>query len=143
MSGASADATESRIRARLRENELKCHSTIESRLDALRRDSVLPLQRGVPVRLMTDPGQTKTYAGQAPYEAAIRAAGAQIRYRVHKGMTHEKFMLFHSDGTTVVPTNNLDPWTSRSATLFTQDAYIYAWGVTHFIRKWETPTEFR
>ena len=101
------------------------------------------LGRGVPVRILSDPEQYQEYAGMKPYMDAVIAAGAQVRWRVHAGMTHEKLVIFHSDGTAVIPTNNFDTWSSYSIAFYTQESYVYEWSVNHFNRKWNSPSEFK
>lgn len=100
------------------------------------------LRRGVPVRILSDSDQYRNYAGMKAYVDAVIAAGAQFKWRVHAGMTHEKFAIFYGQGIALVPSNNWDSWSAVSAAIQTTDAATFAWGVQHFARKWNSPTEF-
>lgn len=108
------------------------------------RDALIrALRRGVPVRILTDLDQVEDYAGMRAWLVAVITEGAQVRYRTHQGMTHEKFALFHGQLKTLIPTNNWDTWEALSATFVADDPLVYDWGRTHFEWKWRDPWQFR
>lgn len=101
------------------------------------------LARGVPVRILSEPREYPSYPNMRLYVDDLRAAGARFRWRVHQGLTHEKFAVLHGQSLTIIPTNNWDVWSARSATLYLKDEDAYQWSVYHFNRKWNSPTEFK
>ena len=109
-------------------------------------------QRGVPVRLLTEPKQyrdvtrlwhswnvDRMYAlGQ---QLSINGRPAiEIKHRRHDGLSHEKLTLLYSQNTTVFGSSN---WTSPSAdaqhehNLFTTKQWFFDWSRDHFLRKWD------
>jgi hypothetical protein len=101
------------------------------------------LRRGVPVRILSEPKSRRDIPAHKAFEDAIRAAGGQVKWRVHAGLNHEKLMILHSQGMSIFMTNNMDDWPAAGALFYTQDAYVYQWNVQHFNRKWNSPTEFQ
>ena len=102
-------------------------------------------QRGIPVRLLTEPKQ---------YRDPIRLwhswnidrlymAGVQIRDRAHAGLNHQKLTLYYSQGISVLGSSN---WTSPSDNsqeehnYFTKKPHLFSWLVDHFERKWNNST---
>jgi hypothetical protein len=104
-------------------------------------EMIAAVQRGVPVRLISEPQQYRS-AGKLWHAWNIdrmHVAGVQIRHRAHAGQTHEKLTLLNGQGMTIVGSSN---WTSASAegqhehNLFTTKPWMYWWARDHFDRKW-------
>lgn len=109
------------------------------------------IQRGVRVRLLTEPHQYRdetrvwhSWNVDRLYMAGLEAQsrglpGSQIRHRGHAGLNHEKLTLLRGQGMTVFGSSN---WTSPSSdyqdehNLFTTDQVFFAWADAHFNRKW-------
>jgi hypothetical protein len=115
--------------------------TDRSHTDAMIR----AMQRGVPVRLITEPQQ---YRDRSRYWHSwnvdrLYAAGAAIRHRAHAGMTHQKSVLLHGQRMTIFGSSN---WTSPSSSsqeehnYFTIKPYFYDWFSAQFERKWTNAT---
>lgn len=99
------------------------------------------VQRGVPVRLLTEPAQ---YRDPSRYWHSwnvdrMYIAGVQIRHRAHAGLLHQKSVLLRSQGMTIFGSSN---WTSPSSdtqeehNYFTVKPNFYAWFSNQFERKW-------
>jgi phosphatidylserine/phosphatidylglycerophosphate/cardiolipin synthase-like enzyme len=99
------------------------------------------LQRGVPVRLITEPEQ---YRDRSRYWHAwnvdrLYAAGAQIRHRAHGGLMHQKSVVLKAQGLTIFGSSN---WTSPSSSsqeehnYFTYKPEFFVWFGDQFERKW-------
>jgi regulation of enolase protein 1 (concanavalin A-like superfamily)/phosphatidylserine/phosphatidylglycerophosphate/cardiolipin synthase-like enzyme len=109
------------------------------------------VQRGIPLRLITEPNQYRdesrlwhAWNVDRLYMAGLQnpingQPGIQIRHRQHQGLTHEKLSLMIGQGMTVFGSSN---WTSPSSeyqlehNLFTTDPVFFAWARDHFERKW-------
>ena len=105
------------------------------------------VQRGVPVRLLTEPAQ---YRDRNRYWHSwnvdrMYIAGVQIRHRAHAGLLHQKSVLLRSQGMTVFGSSN---WTSPSSdsqeehNYFTTKPNFYDWFSNQFERKWTNGTGY-
>lgn len=99
------------------------------------------VQRGVSVRLLTEPAQ---YRDRSRYWHSwnvdrMYMAGVQIRHRAHAGLLHQKSVLLRSQATTIFGSSN---WTSPSSdtqeehNYFTAKRNFYDWFSAQFDRKW-------
>jgi hypothetical protein len=99
------------------------------------------LQRGVPVRLITEPQQ---YRDRSRYWHSwnvdrLYAAGAQIRHRAHAGLMHQKSVLLRGQALTIFGSSN---WTSPSSSsqeehnYFTYKPEFFTFFTDQFERKW-------
>jgi len=97
--------------------------------------------RGVPVRLITDPTEYRnpdrlwhSYNVDRMY-----AAGIPIKFINHSGVSHEKLVLLQSQGMAIFGSSN---WSSPSAAsqlehnLFTTRGDLVSWLRAHWDRKW-------
>jgi phosphatidylserine/phosphatidylglycerophosphate/cardiolipin synthase-like enzyme/regulation of enolase protein 1 (concanavalin A-like superfamily) len=102
---------------------------------------IAAVQRGVPVRLISEPLQ---YRDQSRLWHSwnidrLYVAGVAIRHRAHRGLSHEKLTLLRGQALVVFGSSN---WTSPSAdsqlehNLFTTDPWFLTWASDHFQRKW-------
>lgn len=108
------------------------------------RDALLRAhQRGVRVRILTDP-TSMDWRTHPDVERALRAAGIEVKRRVHAGLTHEKLMVLHGQTLAVIGSQN---WTvteyAIEHNLFEDDPATVQWARDHFERKWDSPSEFR
>ena len=102
-------------------------------------------QRGVPVRLITEPQQYRDpkRLWHSWNVDRLYMAGVQIRNRVHAGLNHQKLTLYYSQGISVLGSSN---WTSPSDNsqeehnYFTVKPHLFTWLVDHFERKWNNTT---
>ena len=112
---------------------------------------ILALQRGVRVRLLTEPHQYRdetrlwhAWNVDRLYMAGLEVQGkglpgSEIRHRGHAGLNHEKLTLLRGQGMTVFGSSN---WTSASSdyqdehNIFTTDQVFFTWANAHFNRKW-------
>lgn len=98
-------------------------------------------QRGVPVRLITEPQQYRDpkRLWHSWNIDRLYMAGVQIRDRVHAGLNHQKLTLYHGQGISVLGSSN---WTSPSDNsqeehnYFTKKPHLFSWLADHFDRKW-------
>ena len=109
---------------------------------------IAALGRGVPVRLITEPGQYRDPVRLWHSWTVDRMymAGVQVRVRAHassdNGM-HQKTTLLRGQRMTIFGSSN---WTSPSATyqlehnIFTTDPYLYGFFSDVFDRKWNNRT---
>lgn len=99
------------------------------------------VQRGIPVRLLTEPYQ---YRDRTRYWHSwnvdrMYMAGVQIRHRAHAGLLHQKSVLLRSQKMTIFGSSN---WTSPSSdtqeehNYFTVKPNFYDWFTAQFERKW-------
>ncbi|HEV3485889.1 MAG TPA: phosphatidylserine/phosphatidylglycerophosphate/cardiolipin synthase family protein, partial [Vicinamibacterales bacterium] len=101
--------------------------------------------RGVPVRLITEPKQYRDPARlwHSWNVDRLYMAGVQIKHRVHAGLNHQKSVLLYSQGMTIFGSSN---WTSPSDSsqeehnYFTRKPDIFAWFAAQFERKWNNST---
>jgi hypothetical protein len=115
--------------------------TDRSHTDAMIR----AMQRGVPVRLITEPQQYRDRSRHWHSWNVDRlyAAGAVIRHCAHAGMTHQKSVLLRSQRMTIFGSSN---WTSPSSSsqeehnYFTIKPYFYSWFSEQFEREWTNAT---
>ena len=106
---------------------------------------IAAVNRGVPVRLITEPRQYRdaTRLWHSWNVDRMHMAGVQIRHRRHAGVNHQKTVLLYSQRMAINGSSN---WTQSSDAeqeehnLFTRDTGIYAWLVNQFERKWNNST---
>jgi len=101
--------------------------------------------RGVPVRLITEPGgyRNKANVWHAYQTDRLYMAGVQIRHRAHAGFTHQKSTLLYSQGITVFGSSNWSIESNKSQyehNYFTNKAWFFTWFRTNFERKWGNTT---
>lgn len=104
-------------------------------------------QRGVPVRLLTEPQQYRDpkRLWHSWNIDRLYMAGVQIRDRTHAGLNHQKLTLYHSQGISVLGSSN---WTSPSDNsqdehnYFTTKPQLFNYLVNHFERKWNNSAGF-
>src|SRR4029079_9748682 len=102
---------------------------------------ITALQRGIPVRLITDLDEYREPSRQwVSYNLdKLWAAGVKFRVRAHLGLNHQKLVLFYSQGLSVFGSSN---WTSPSDNhqqehnYFTVKPWIFQYFTTQFERKW-------
>ncbi|HVL66470.1 MAG TPA: phospholipase D-like domain-containing protein [Vicinamibacterales bacterium] len=102
-------------------------------------------QRGVPVRIITEPQQYRDpkRLWHSWNIDRLYMAGVQIRNRVHAGLNHQKLALLYGQRMSVVGSSN---WTSPSSdsqeehNYFTTKSWMFTWLVDHFERKWNNST---
>ena len=98
-------------------------------------------QRGIPVRLITEPRQyrDKSRLWHAWNVDRLYMAGVQIKHRHHAGLNHQKSVLLYSQGLSIFGSSN---WTSPSDSsqeehnYFTTKPQLFQWLVNQFDRKW-------
>ena len=102
-------------------------------------------QRGVPVRLITEPERYRNPANiwQAYHIDRLYMAGVQIRDRAHAGFLHQKSTLLYGQGLTIFGSSN---WTNESNksqyehNYFTTKPWFFEWFRDNFERKWTNRT---
>ena len=102
---------------------------------------IAALQRGIPVRLITDLDEYREPSRQwVSYNLdKLWAAGVKFRVRAHQGLNHQKLVLLYSQGLSVFGSSN---WTSASDNrqqehnYFTVKPWIFQSFTTQFERKW-------
>lgn len=102
---------------------------------------IAAVNRGVPVRLISEPGEYRNVGKIWTSWNIDRmyVAGVQIRERKHLGQNHEKLTLLQGQGMSILGSSN---WTSASAegqhehNLFTKKSWVFLWSTDHFNRKW-------
>jgi phosphatidylserine/phosphatidylglycerophosphate/cardiolipin synthase-like enzyme len=105
-------------------------------------------QRGVPVRLITEPNRYRNpdNVWQAYFLDRMYAAGVSIRDRAHLGFLHQKTTLLYSRGLAIFGSSN---WTAASNgrqyehNYFSSDPVFFEWFRKVFVRKWNRTTETR
>lgn len=98
-------------------------------------------QRGVPVRLITEPQQYRdpTRLWHSWNVDRMYMAGVQIRVRAHEGLNHQKSVLLKGQGMVIFGSSN---WTSPSSNsqeehnYFTTKGWMFDWFTRQFERKW-------
>jgi phosphatidylserine/phosphatidylglycerophosphate/cardiolipin synthase-like enzyme len=114
--------------------------------DARHTDALIAArQRGVPVRIITEPQQYRDpkRLWHSWNVDRLYMAGARIRIRKHAGWLHGKFTLLRSQRMTIFGSSN---WTSPSASsqlehnIFTADAAFHTYFSNLFERKWSNAT---
>jgi len=109
--------------------------------------------RGVPVRLLAEPGEYRFDSTQpgpeltGPYNVdRMFAAGVQIRMRKHLGLTHQKSVLLYGRGLTIFGSSNWS-WASfnyqEEHNYFTTKPWFLQWFADQFNRKWNSGTEYQ
>ena len=101
--------------------------------------------RGVPVRLITEPGwyRNPDNTWQAYQIDRLYMAGVQIRDRAHAGFLHQKSTLLYGQHLTIFGSSN---WTSESNrsqyehNYFTHKVSFFDWFRDNFERKWTNRT---
>lgn len=108
---------------------------------------IAAVQRGVPVRLITEPDQYRdvkrlwhSYNIDRMY-----MAGVQVRERAHAGALHQKSVILYGQGLSIFGSSN---WSSPSASsqeehnYFTTKNWIFQFMVGNFERKWNNSAGF-
>jgi hypothetical protein len=103
-------------------------------------------QRGIPIRLLIEPGQYRD--PRRPWSSydtdRLYVAGVTIRQRSHTGWNHEKLTLLRGQRMAVFGSQN---WTHTSGqyehNYFTTKTALYNWLSDRFTRKWTSSTESR
>jgi PLD-like domain len=110
--------------------------------DSAHSDAMIAaVQRGVPVRLITEPQQYRdaTRLWHSWNIDRMYMAGVQIRSRAHEGLNHQKSVILKGQGMVIFGSSN---WTSPSArsqeehNYFTTKGWILDWFTQQFERKW-------
>ena len=107
--------------------------------------------RGVPVRLITEPGEYRNPKRLLDAKQVDRMfmGGVQIKMRQHQGTTHEAAVVMHGLGEVIFGSSN---WTLASAVYQDENNYFYKpslgkpwfydWFAAQFEGKWNHPTNF-
>ena len=111
--------------------------TDRSHTDAMIR----AIERGVPVRLITEPKQyrDRSRSWHSWNVDRLYDAGVEIRHRAHEGLVHQKSVILRGQGLTIFGSSN---WTSPSSSsqeehnYFTRKPYFFDWFSQQFERKW-------
>jgi hypothetical protein len=114
--------------------------------DRYTNDTVNAVNRGVPVRLLTEQDEYRNPARQwDSYNVDLMYnAGVQIRLRNHQGLNHEKVVMLYGKGETIFGSSN---WTGPSSNCqqennyFTTKPWFFNWFVSQFDRKWNSNSE--
>jgi hypothetical protein len=118
--------------------------------DRQHTDNMLALvQRGIPVRLITEPEQYRlpTRMWHSWNVDRLYMGGVQIKHRAHAGLNHQKSVILYDQNGSVAGDQSMvifgsSNWTSPSAAgqvehnLFTTKSDIVSWFVDQFERKW-------
>ena len=106
---------------------------------------IAAVQRGVPVRLITEPDQYRdpvrlwhSYNVDRMY-----MAGVQIRDRAHWGSMHQKSVVLRNQRMVIFGSSNWAPESNAAQdehNYFTKKSWIYDWFVDQFARKWTNST---
>ena len=108
---------------------------------------VKAVQRGVPVRLITDETEYRNIdrLWDAYNVDILYHAGVQVRLDAHQGIDHAKLVLLYAQGMSIFGSSN---WTSPSSdsqrehNYFTTKSWIFDWNKTQFNRKWSNSAGF-
>ena len=106
---------------------------------------ITAVNRGVPVRLITDEGEYRDPARlwDAYNVDLMYQAGVQVRLDAHQGIDHEKAVVCRAQGLSIFGSSN---WTSpstdsqREHNYFTTKPWIFQWLAAQFERKWNNST---
>jgi regulation of enolase protein 1 (concanavalin A-like superfamily) len=105
----------------------------------------LHVNRGLPIRLITDPQQYRdpNRLWHSWNIDRLYVAGIPIKWRAHAGLNHQKSIILYGRGMSIFGSSN---WTSPSAfsqeehNYFTRDTFVFNWLVDQFERKWNNST---
>jgi phosphatidylserine/phosphatidylglycerophosphate/cardiolipin synthase-like enzyme len=108
---------------------------------------IAAVQRGVPVRLITDNDEYRDPARlwDAYNVDKMYRAGVSVRLDAHQGIDHEKAVILSGSGTVIFGSSN---WTSPSSdsqrehNYFTTRSWIVLWLQKQFARKWTNSAGF-
>jgi phosphatidylserine/phosphatidylglycerophosphate/cardiolipin synthase-like enzyme len=103
------------------------------------------VNRGVPVRLYTEPKQYRdpNRLWHSWNVDRMYMAGVTIRHRAHEGLNHQKSVILHGQGMVIFGSSN---WTGPSTdsqeehNIFTARPEFYDWFTAQFERKWNNTT---
>ncbi len=117
--------------------------TDERQSDAI----IAAVNRGVPVRLITDIGEYRNTARlwDSYNVDKLYHAGVQVRVNGHQGINHEKAVLLRNSGTSIFGSSN---WTSpstdsqREHNMFSTQPWMFTWLENQFTRKWTNSTGY-
>ena len=109
---------------------------------------IAALNRGVPVRILNEPDtyRATNYFRHSYNIDRMYMAGAQIKNRVHLGLTHEKLVLAYSQGLAIFGSSNMSVPSSDSQdehNYFTKNAALFNQLVSHYDRKWNSSSEYQ
>ncbi|HET7694408.1 MAG TPA: phospholipase D-like domain-containing protein [Vicinamibacterales bacterium] len=104
-------------------------------------------QRGVDVRLITDETEYRNRARlmDAYYVDLLYAGGIPIRVDAHLGINHQKSVVLHGTGTSIIGSSNWTDASDRSQrehNYFTVKPWIFEWLTAQFERKWTNGSGF-
>ncbi len=107
---------------------------------------IAAVQRGVPVRLITEPEQYRDVVRlwHSYNIDRMYIAGVQVRQRTHAGLNHQKSILLKGQRMVIFGSSN---WSSASDNsqqehnYFTKRPELFDWFVNQFERKWNNPAE--
>jgi phosphatidylserine/phosphatidylglycerophosphate/cardiolipin synthase-like enzyme/regulation of enolase protein 1 (concanavalin A-like superfamily) len=105
------------------------------------------VQRGVPVRLITDETEYRNPSRlmDAYYVDLMHANGVTVRFDAHQGINHQKSVALHGSGMSIIGSSN---WTDasdasqREHNYFTVKPWIFEWLTAQFERKWNNGSGF-
>jgi phosphatidylserine/phosphatidylglycerophosphate/cardiolipin synthase-like enzyme len=103
--------------------------------------------RGVPVRLITEPDQYRNpdYVWHSYNVDRMYMAGIPIKQTKHLGLNHQKTTILYGQTMSIFGSSN---WTGASSSAqqehnyFTKKSWIFNWFVNQFERKWNSTSEF-
>jgi hypothetical protein len=103
------------------------------------------LNRGIPVRLITDESEYRNKARlwDAYNVDIMYHAGVQVKLDAHLGINHEKAVILYNQHTSIIGSSN---WTSPSTSsqrehnYFTTRDLVFDWLTAQFERKWNNST---
>ena len=120
----------------------KIDSIIYRITDRRHTDAIIAaFQRGVPVRIISEPNQYRDPTRQWHSWNIDRMymAGIPIRHRKHAGLNHQKSTILYGQHMTIFGSSNWSEASSDSQeehNLFTHEDWIFNWFVDQFERKW-------
>jgi phosphatidylserine/phosphatidylglycerophosphate/cardiolipin synthase-like enzyme len=115
--------------------------------DARHADAMIAaVQRGVPVRLITEPEQYRdvTRLWHSYNIDRMYMGGVAIRQRTHAGLNHQKSILLKGQGMVIFGSSNWSTASDNSQqehNYFTTRPELFSWFVNQFERKWNNPAE--
>ena len=106
---------------------------------------IAALKRGVAVRILGEPNEYRRLDRiKTPYNIdRMYAAGAQVRFRKHQGLAHQKTVLLHGQATTIHGSSNWGDSSSEEHNYFTTKPWFFQYFTTQFERKWGSATEYQ
>src|SRR5688572_21600701 len=107
---------------------------------------IAAVNRGIPVRLITEPIQYRdpTRQWHSWNVDRLYLAGVQIRHRKHAGLNHQKTVILGNQQMVINGSSNWSPSSNdeqEEHNLFTKTPWIFQWFVNQFDRKWNSTIE--